>query len=162
MALFPILFPLHKPNAAEAAREAGFWLRRHADGSWWVRAEDQDEADRCQIFVDGFPGLVAAKAKARQRLAEVARQMEREDEAQTRALGFHTEALRLIVANSGSPFASWPAAARQRMQQIAQRLERLEELARAADLIAADIEAMTDVDAIEAFDARLSSRWPAA
>lgn len=161
MPLFPIDYPADKPNAGMAAALAGFALREH-DGAWVVETPDQATADACQAFLDGFDAVAAAKASAKARLRAVLDRRATVDRAQNEALGLLAEALRIAVQNSGAAFASWPAAARTRVTAINNRIKRFEDLTNAADLIGADIDAMTDPAAIEGFDPDSSGRWPTA
>ena len=68
--------------------------------------------------------------------------------------------MRLTVTNCGTAFNAWPVAARLRMNAIRTRILRIEQINTAAELIAGDIDAMTESYAISAFDVAASARWP--
>lgn len=161
MPLFPISVPAGKPNVGDAALRAGLRLRQLADGTWVADVPTQLGADAVQAFVDAFDAVAFARAGAKVRLRAALARRTGIDGAQNDAIGWLAEAMRLTVTNSGTAFASWPAAQRQRMQTLNGLIKRFEDLTAAAGLISADIDGLTDPAAIEGFDPDASGRWPA-
>lgn len=157
---FPIAYPTAKPNAGLAAALLGHHLIQR-DGAWVCRADDQAGADTCQSFLDAFDDLATARTNAKARLREALDRRSTVDRAQNEVIGLLAQALRIAIQRSGTAFASWPTADRNTVTAINNRIRRFEDLAAAADLIGADIDALTDSGAIDSFDPEASGRWPA-
>jgi hypothetical protein len=149
-----------KPYAGLAAGPAGFSLI-NLDGAWILDAVDEAAVAVFQAWYVAFDDLAYAKARAKERLEEERARRMNNAEVQGVQLGLLTEAVRLLATNSGTAFNSWGAVARNRMTAIRNRLLRIEQINTAADLIAGDIDALTDSYVISAFDVTTSARWPA-
>lgn len=161
MPLFLITVPAGKPNVGDAASRAGLRLRQLGDGSWVADVPTQLEADAVQAFVDAFDPVTFARTGAKLRLRTALARRTGIDGVQNDAIGWLAEALRLTATNCGTALAAWPAAARTRILALNAKIKRFEDLTAAADLIGADIDALTDPSAIEGFDPEASGRWPA-
>ena|SRR5687768_5070252 len=164
MPYFPIIgdtltMLLSKPYSGTAAPEQGFYIMNR-DGVWVIDLPDESGMAAFSAWLSAFDDIGWSRREAKKRLTEEHERRANAAEVQGIQIGLLTEAVRLLAINSGTAFNSWGAVARNRMNAIRARLLRIEQINTAAELISADIDAMTDSYAISQFDVAASPRWP--
>lgn len=152
MAVFPVTIPPGKPDAPT-------WLGRvHGIKCWWQDGQYLADSPAAQALIDGYDPLPGVRERLKARL-EAERQTRvmalAGDQAQRDRLQSRMMEL-LLLAQQGTV----TDADRAEMAAMHARWQVIKQIDAAADLIAADVNGMSDVAAMAAFDPAVSARWP--